>query len=145
MAYKMILLGLAFAAGAVSPALAEPGVVEVMVTGVRSGRGHVLAALCMQHEFLKEHCAFNGSAEAGPGAVLIRITGVPPGMYAVQAWHDENDNGSIDRDLLGIPLEGVGFSRDAPIRFGPPSFKDAQFQVGPDGGQTALKLKYFKG
>jgi len=123
---------------------AEPGAVEVEVVGVRNGHGHVLAALCDRREFLGKRCRLNGSAEARPGSVLVRITGVPPGTYAVQAWHDENDNGRIDRDMLGIPREGIGFSRDAPIRFGPPSFEDARFDVGDDGGRTALRLRYFK-
>ena len=138
------LLGLLLAGTLAGHARAEQGVVEVQVNGVRNGRGHVLAAVCDRQEFLGKHCRLNGSAEARPGLVLVRVTGVPPGTYAVQAWHDENDNGRIDSDMLGIPREGIGFSRDAPIRFGPPSFADAQFEVGDGGARTALKLRYFK-
>ena len=122
------LLSLLLASIAPRRARAEPGVVEIEVAGVRNGHGHVLAALCDRREFLSERCRLNGAVEARPGSVLVRVTSVPPGTYAVQAWHDENDNGRIDRDMLGIPREGIGFSRDAPIRFGPPSFKDAQFR-----------------
>lgn len=138
------LLSLLLASTVPRRARAEPGVVEIEVAGVRNGHGHVLAALCDRREFLGKRCRLNGSAEARPGSVLVRITGVPPGTYAVQAWHDENDNGRIDRDMLGIPREGIGFSRDAPIRLGPPSFEDARFDVGDDGGRTALRLRYFK-
>ena len=138
------LLSLLLASIAPQRARAEPGVVEIEVAGVRNGHGHVLAALCDRREFLSERCRLNGAVEARPGSVLVRVTSVPPGTYAVQAWHDENDNGRIDRDMLGIPREGIGFSRDAPIRFGPPSFKDAQFAVGDGGGRTTLRLRYFK-
>lgn len=138
------LLGLLLTGTLGGHARAEPGVVEVEVNGVRDARGHVLVAVCDRQEFLGRHCRLNGSAEARPGSVLVRVAGVPPGTYAVQAWHDENDNGRIDRDLLGIPREGIGFSRDAPVRFGPPSFGDAQFDVGDGGGRTRLKLRYFK-
>ena len=138
---------LALALGCTTPGLAHaaPGVVETVVSGVRDGRGHVLVAVCTRQDFLREHCAYNGSAPAQPGTVVVRVGGVPPGTYAVQAWQDENDNGRIDRNLLGIPREGIGFSRDAPIRLGPPSFEDAQFEVGPNGGQTTLKLRYLRG
>ncbi len=138
------ILGLLPIDAATGQARAEPGVLEVEVAGVRSDRGHVLAAVCDRREFLGKHCRLNGSAEARPGSVLVRVISVPPGTYAVQAWHDENDDGRIDRDMLGIPREGIGFSRDAPIRLGPPSFGDAQLDVGEGGGRTVLRLRYFK-
>lgn len=120
----------------------DAGVVEVAVGGVRDGRGHVRVAVCPPREFLTERCAHNGRAPARPGTVVVRVPGVPPGTYAVQAWHDEGDTGRIGRNVLGIPREGVGFSRDAPFRFGPPRFADAAFEVGPAGGRTALTLRY---
>jgi uncharacterized protein (DUF2141 family) len=125
-------------------ARAQPGVVEVVVAGVRDGRGHVRVAVCTRTEFLSERCARNGMAPARPGTVVVIVTGVPPGTYAVQAWHDENDNGRIDRDWLGIPREGVGFSQDPPLLLGPPSFGGCAFQVGPDGGRATLRLRYLK-
>jgi len=97
--------------------------------GVRNDQGHVLVAVCHQWDFLQERCAYNGQAIAQHGDVAVWVRGVPPGIYAVQAWHDENDNGRIERNILGTPREGVGFSRDAPFRFGPPRFGDATFEV----------------
>ncbi len=140
-----LLLSLVLVASAPALGQAQDGVVEVEVSGVRTGRGHVLVAICTRAEFLKEHCGFKGSTEAQPGTVTVRVAGVPPGTYAVQAWHDENDNGRIDRDLIGIPTEGIGLSRNAPIRLGPPSFEDAAFTVEASRAQTDLKLRHFKG
>lgn len=84
------------------------------------------------------------SAPALAGKTIVTISNVQPGTYAVQAFHDENHNGKVDRALFGIPKEGVGFSNDAPIRLGPPKWKDAQFQLGDDKG-IAFKLRYFIG
>ncbi len=122
---------------------AEPGVLEVTVTGVRSAAGHVLVAVCDQDTFLKETCRYRGSAASAPGAVTVRVTGVPPGTYAVQAYQDENDNRKIDRSLFGVPTEGIGFSNDAPMRFGPPSFNDAATTVGPAGGRIQFALRHY--
>jgi uncharacterized protein (DUF2141 family) len=124
---------------------AESGVIEVLVGGVRDARGHVLAAVCTRQDFLRPHCLYNGSAPAQPGTVVVRVTGVPPGAYAVQAWHDDGDRGHLSRDWLGIPREGVGFSRDPALLLGPPSFGSAEFTVGPGGGRAMLKLRYLKG
>ncbi len=125
------------------PAQAEPGVVLVTISGVRSNAGHVLVAICDRATFLEPSCRHVGREAAKPGAVTVRITGVPPGIYAAQAFHDENDNGKIDRNFIGLPQEGLGFSNDAKMRFGPPSFDDAAFRVGPDGGLIRFSLRYF--
>lgn len=74
-------------------------------------------------------------------AVCI-FSGVSPGDYAVSVFHDENANGILDRNLIGIPKEGVGASNDAVAKSGPPKFDDARFSY--QGGQQTLTihLKY---
>lgn len=141
----VVLLGLA---GRFAPACAQigaqvgTGTVEVVVHGVRDGRGHVLVAVCHQWDFLQERCEYNGVAEARQGTVTVHVENVPAGIYAVQAWHDANDNGRLERNIVGIPREGVGFSRDPSFSLGPPRFGSASFAVGVRGGQTALTLRY---
>jgi uncharacterized protein (DUF2141 family) len=106
--------------------------VHVMVSGVRNARGHVLVAICSRAEFLQPHCAWQGGAPARAGIVTVDIADVPPGLYAAQAFHDEDDNKKLERSFFGLPEEGMGFSRDARMRFGPPAFADAAFAVGGD-------------
>ncbi len=132
------------AAAIVLPAAAEPGGLDVVVGNVRSAKGNVRVAVCDKATFLQETCAYRGHAPARPGEVIVHIAGVPPGAYAAQAFHDENGNGKIDRTFFGIPREGIGFSNDAPMRFGPPSFADAMFSVGAGGGRIAFALRYFQ-
>lgn len=59
------------------------------------------------------------------------IHALPAGRYAVKLYHDANDNGELDRNLVGIPTEGYGFSNNAGRR-GPPSFEDAAVIVVDD-------------
>ncbi|HXU73508.1 MAG TPA: DUF2141 domain-containing protein [Polyangia bacterium] len=58
----------------------------------------------------------------------LRFGDVPPGTYAVFAFHDENGNGALERSFLGVPKEGVALSNDARGHLGPPKFKDARFE-----------------
>ena len=140
---RALVAGLAVAALAVAPVRAEPGVLVVTVNGVRSAAGHVLVAVCDRGSFLQETCTYRASAPSSPGSVVVRVTGLPPGIYAAQAYQDENDNHQIDRSLLGIPREGIGFSNDAKMRFGPPSFADAAFSVSAIGGDIQFTLRYY--
>lgn len=63
---------------------------------------------------------------------------IPPGKYALAVIHDENMNGKLDSNLLGMPTEGYGFSNDAKGVLGPPSFTAASF--GYYGGCLDLTI-----
>lgn len=105
---------------------------DIMVQDVRNDRGHVLVAVCTEDTFLQADCPHVGHAAAAVGEVVVTVRDVPPGTYAVQAFHDENDNAEFDRTLLGVPLEGIGFSNDAPMDFGPPHFEEAAIAIAGD-------------
>jgi uncharacterized protein (DUF2141 family) len=115
--------------------------VEVDVAGVDQARGHVRVAICTQDTFLKLSCPYEGSAEARPGLTVVRVTGVPPGIYAAQVFHDDTDGGVIHQNLLGIPREAIGFSNNAPLHFSGPRFSEAAFTVRSDVARISLKLR----
>jgi uncharacterized protein (DUF2141 family) len=52
---------------------------------------------------------------------------IPPGTYALVVIHDENMNGKLDTNWLGVSKEGYGFSNDVKAVRGAPSFSDASF------------------
>lgn len=133
-----VLLGLA--AGA-----ARAGTLEVRITNVRDARGVVHVDICPEARFLKDDCPWSGETPARAGTTVVTVEGLPAGHYAAQAFHDENHNGKTDRNFLGIPLEGVGFSNDAPIRLGPPKFADAAFDQGAGSQAITLRMRYFTG
>jgi uncharacterized protein (DUF2141 family) len=80
------------------------------------------------------------SVPASGAETVVKVTGVPAGTWAVLAYQDENENGELDRNLIGIPSENYGFSRDARSKFGPPSFEDAAIAVKDEPTVTTLKL-----
>jgi uncharacterized protein (DUF2141 family) len=57
---------------------------------------------------------------------------VAPGTYAVALFHDENGDGRLDTNVLGIPREGVGVSNNKIPSFGPPKWDDAKFALKGD-------------
>ena len=121
---------------------AQAASVTVTVTGVRDGRGVVRVAICPRADFLHPHCPYVGRAPAETGSVVVTIGDVPPGRYAAQAYQDANDDGVLDRNWLGLPKEGMGFSNDAPMRFGQPRFHDAAFILGIGDAEISFRLRY---
>lgn len=108
----------------------------VIVRGVRSARGHVRVELCRAETFLGRHCDVIVEAPAKPGEVTLTVPDLPAGRYAIQAYHDANDDHTVDRNLIGLPVEEFGFSRSPPLGLHGPSFSRAAFVHDGEGPQA---------
>jgi uncharacterized protein (DUF2141 family) len=65
-----------------------------------------------------------------------------PGWYAVALFHDENSNGHLDTNLLGIPTEGYGFSGNPTIYLGPPGLDRVRFEAHAGDNPVPVRMKY---
>jgi len=115
--------------------------IHVEISGLRSDKGQVLCALFSSAE------AFPNKADKAVARLTAKIaerqatcdfTGVAPGTYAVSVVHDENANGKLDTNFIGMPREGVGASNNAKGHMGPPKFSAASFAYV--GGRLDLKI-----
>jgi len=70
-----------------------------------------------------------GSTKIVDGVAVIVFSDLLPGDYAISTYHDENDNGELDSNLVGIPKEPYAFSNNARNMFGPASWDDSQFSL----------------
>ncbi|MEM8822097.1 MAG: DUF2141 domain-containing protein [Pseudomonadota bacterium] len=120
--------------------VSHAGDVIVEVRNLRSDVGVLRVAICPETSFTDPSCPWVGSAPASENMVTVR--GVPDGIYAVQAFHDEDGDGDLDRRGFR-PSEGLGFSNDARIRFGPPKFEEAAIRIQGDGRLT-INMRYFQ-
>lgn len=74
-------------------------------------------------------------------ATELDFADLSPGGYAVALFHDENDNGRLDK-RFGIPTEGFGFSNNPHFWFGPPSFKAAKMTLTAGPMDETVRLTY---
>lgn len=119
--------------------------VRVTVTDLRSPKGLVQACLTANPEAFPD-CSADDHAYAltvpAGGTVHLDFGVVPAGRYAIALLHDENGNGRADRALAMLPKEGFGFSRDAPLRMGPPKFSAAAFEVAGKPIEQTIRMRY---
>ena len=139
------LLATAVLAGLVAaPVFAADLAIEVR--GVRSTDGRVYVAVHgpeSKDAFPSGDGVVNRFRESARiGVIRLVARDLPPGRYAVNAFHDENGNGELDTNLVGIPAEGYGFANDPVIRFGPPDFDAAAVTVGESSEVAVLTLNY---
>lgn len=118
--------------------------VTVDVTQLRSAKGNILACLTSSKKHFPDcegdAAAFEATASARNGTITFK--NVPAGTYAIALLHDENANGKADRALMMMPKEGFGFSRDAKLRMGPPTFSSAAFKVEDAPVRQRIKMRY---
>lgn len=137
--------GLLVAAPAIGADGAAAGTLAVKFEGLRSAKGMIRACLTRDPKLFL-HCerdpaAFKASIAASPHAHMD-FANVPPGDYVLAVFHDENSNNKVDT-FLGIPREGVGFSRNPAMTFGPPKYEAAKFHISAGANMLDVKLKYF--
>ena len=125
-----------------TPAPSE-NVIHVEISGLRNDKGQMLCALYSSAQadaFPKkaDKAVARLSAKIAERQAVCEFTGVAPVTYAVSVVHDENSNGKLDTNFIGMPREGVGASNDAKGHMGPPKFSAAAFQYG--GGRLDLKI-----
>jgi uncharacterized protein (DUF2141 family) len=135
------LLIIATAALPQNQAPPSANLVHVEIDGLRNDKGQVLCAIFSSAaDFPKNgaRAAAHAKSEISRGHAVCEFPGIAPGTYAVSVFHDENTNGKMDTNFVGIPREGVGASNNAKGHFGPPKFNAAAFQFS--GGRVNLKI-----
>ncbi len=113
----------------------------VKVSGVRSASGNILLSV------------FNDASSylitgrglkilATEGAVEVVFRGLSPGTYALAVHHDEDEDGEMATNFIGIPVEGYGFSNNAVASFGPPAYRKAAFLIDTNDAYQRIHLAY---
>lgn len=101
----------------------------VTVEDISSSNGKIFLALYnSETDFLEKNYKGAKSVIAN-NTCTVTFSDVPEGVYAISIFHDENDNGKMDTNFLGIPKEDYGCSNNATGFMGPPKWKDAKFQL----------------
>ena len=123
----------------------QANIIRVEIRGLRNDKGQVFCALYSSPD------GFPKNSEKAVGRVksaisdkhaICEFSAVAPGTYAVSVFHDENSNGRLDTNFMGIPREGVGASNDARGHFGPPKFDAAAFHFSGDRLDLKITINY---
>ena len=117
--------------------------IRLTVTNLRNDKGFVLVSLFKEGQGFPDKAAqaFRTDKVAifNRKAILI-FPDLPAGSYGISILHDENNDQQMNKNGLGLPKEGYGFSNNVIGAFGPPSYKRASF-THKTGGLTDVQIK----
>jgi uncharacterized protein (DUF2141 family) len=121
-------------------------VIHVKILNIRNSTGTIACALFGSPEgFPKDFLQF------ATNIMIIKIretqascyfVDIPPGKYAMAVIHDENMNGKLDTNWIGVPKEGFGFSNNAEALLSAPSFSAASFLYDGQNIDMTMSLNY---
>jgi uncharacterized protein (DUF2141 family) len=123
------------------------GKIEVVITGFKSSSGKAGITLFSSEKGfpMKGELAVEKLfADIEQSSCTVVLRDIPYGTYAVSVFHDENSNGKLDTNMIGMPKEGVGSSNNAKGRFGPPRYKDASFVLDSNKKQMNIYIQYLR-
>lgn len=135
---KRLALLLALLSGAAASHAAD---LSIRVDGARAAQGAIRVALFDSAERFLKRPLQTASAPARDGATTLEIKDLAPGQYALAVYHDANDNGKLDQNMMGIPVEATGFSNGVLGNMGPPAFEAARFALPAEGSVIELTLR----
>lgn len=138
------MIRLAFAAPALlslaliaAPAVAQDARSTVTLTFETGARtGSVMIALFDSEAGYGANRAVASQAVSASGPVVAVFQDLPPGDYAVKAFHDVDGDGQMDANPFGMPTEPYAFSNNAVGNMGPASWSRARFPVSGPTAQT---------
>jgi uncharacterized protein (DUF2141 family) len=122
-----------------------PNLLRVHVIGLRNDHGDVRCSLFSSAEGFpsdSDNRSTTVVAQIANRATICTFAGIAPGVYAIVLFHDENADGIFNRNWLGLPEEGYGFSNNARVYLRPPSFKAASFSFAGGTLDTQIKIRY---
>jgi uncharacterized protein (DUF2141 family) len=136
------ILACTLAAAMLATGLAHSAELVVKVNDVRTPKGQLLMAVFDSAEAWegKARAVAKQAADATTGEVDFHFPGLAAGRYAVSVMHDENGNGRLDSNLIGMPTEGYGFSNDPQV-MRKATFDEAAFAIGADDATIELHLR----
>lgn len=144
-AARLSLAMVAIAAGLASAQPVQRGI-HVEILGIRNSIGAVACALFESPEgFPSEFLRFATNlmmVKVRAEKATCSFEDIAPGRYALAVIHDENRDGELETNWMGVPQEGYGFSNDAKGTLGAPSFEKAGFAYNGQSLNMTITLQY---
>lgn len=146
MKFPLIFSSVIAAGLALPAAFVNAGELTVTVTDIRAAKGSLLISV------VDTEAGWNGGEKpvavdklavtdkVKPGEPVVFRFHLPAGSYAVQVMHDENDNGKLDSNFMGIPIEGYGFSNNPQV-MRKALFSEAKFDITGAPAAIVVRLR----
>ncbi len=115
--------------------------VDLVISNLNNKSGKIYIALFNDAGNFPDKTPFKTMIVPVQNPVETKVTvEIPDGEYAVSTFLDENGNGKLDGNLIGIPKERFGFSNNPRILTGAPSYQDCEVSINDTVKELKIRL-----
>jgi len=113
----------------------------VRITAIRNADGNLRVALRSDENTIVQ----GRTVDIDPKTLTAKVVfeNVPEGSYGIAVIHDENKNGTLDFNDVGMPIEGYGYSNNPSKRPGPAPFSETKFALNSPSTSIEIALVYW--
>ncbi len=119
--------------------------IQVKVGGIKSPKGKIVLTVFKDRQSFEKRQAIKNMVfdkKALVGESLILTFKMEHGSYGITLLDDENGNGKMDNNFIGMPKEGFGFSNFSMKFMRKPAFDDFKVNLTSTQNKVDIKVKY---
>ena len=121
------------------------GILIVEISGLKEASGNVyIAVYDSDSTWLGDEMVLAQKvsiADALEGDLVRTELLLPLGDYALSVFYDQDGDGKLNTNFIGMPKEPIALSNNAVAKFGPPQYDDAVFSLGAQPLIQSLSMK----
>jgi uncharacterized protein (DUF2141 family) len=116
--------------------------IQLEITEIKNSTGFIQIAVFKSDTDFDKDLFIKVIAIPASSEVQVSIPDLEVGKYAIAVYHDENKNQKLDKNFVGIPKEGYGFSNNAVGKLGPPKFSESSFSLDTQLKKLSIRMIY---
>ncbi|MEA3451305.1 MAG: DUF2141 domain-containing protein [Bacteroidota bacterium] len=117
----------------------------IEITNIKNKKGKIAVAIFTNNKNFKKETPyiekFYNKNNVCNGTLNIKLK-LKPGIYGVSILDDENNDGKMKYNILGVPKEGFGFSDYYHTGIIKPKFNNFSFKIQNNNKKVIVKMKY---
>ena len=123
-----------------------PILISVTIKDIKTSNGQILMGIYKDDVSFDKEIAYKKvqafKTKISNGTLVVEVK-LEPGKYGISLMDDENFNGKMDYNFIGIPKEGFGFSNYYHSGLTKPKLKFFLFEVIENKNtKVEVKMKY---
>ncbi len=123
-----------------------PILISVIIKDIKTPNGQILMGIYKDDVSFDKELPYKKvqafKTKISNGILLVEVK-LEPGKYGISLMDDENFNGKMDYNFIGIPKEGFGFSNYYHTGLTKPKLKSFSFEVIENKNtKVEVKMKY---
>jgi len=118
--------------------------IKASISNIRSAKGQIMISVFKDNAGFQAQKAYKqfrfDKKDISNGSMTVNFS-LEPGVYGIAMLDDENKNGKMEKNFLGMPKEGFGFSNFYLTKLKKPTFDEFKVTLKAQD-QVGIKVKY---